>query len=230
MSGERRPPKEDGTLVPAATVSGVGETEVLERILIDLGALAQGGHAAGILSRADLTAIEVVALSKPVTITECEVFANKVLVSGVLHEDLLFKFKAATSVSEALLTANDCALTLTEPLNLAVDCRFTAWIRVPGACPGDTCLIEKASVEAEKERLIDTDRDSVADQFEETVCISIKAKTVRTRQISLSAGQVHEQAPPDASDWPRAQSPPPSFPGGASSVFITRRLSRKHIL
>lgn len=210
--------------ISAPTVSGVGETEVLERIVIDLAALAAAGAAAGILSSATLEAVEVVALSKRISITECEVFTNKVLLNGVLHKDLLFKFATVTQVTEAdvLLTSNDCTLTLAETLDLVVDCPFGACIPVPGACPGDTCLVENACVEAEKELLIDLDTDGMADQFEEKVCILLQVKTIRNRQITITPNT--DNICPGFTPLPVCPTPPcPPQIGLPSSVFVQRR-------
>jgi hypothetical protein len=218
-----RPSQTEPICIAAPSVSGIGETEVLERIVIDLIALAAGGAAAGILTSPALIPIEVVVLSKRVTITECEVFTNKILVNGVLHKDLLFKFASLTEVSEtALLSGGDCELTLAETLDLVVDCPFGACIPVPGACPGDTCLIENACIEAERELLIDTTGDTIADQFEEKVCILIQAKSIRNRQVTIT---------PNAENICPGFTPIPDCPenscmsnvGLPSSTFVTRR-------
>lgn len=219
-----RPSQAEPICIAAPSVSGIGETEVLERIVIDLVALAAAGAAAGILTTATLEPIEVVVLSKRVTITECEVFTNKILVNGVLHKDLLFKFASLTTVSEtALLSGGDCTLTLAETLDLVVDCPFGACIPVPGACPGDTCLIENACIEAERELLIDTDGDTIADQFEEKVCILIQAKSIRNRQVTITPNE--DNICPGFTPIPDCptNSACLSNTGLPSSVFITRR-------
>ncbi len=215
--------------IAAPAVSGLGETEILERIVIDLSTFAESAADAGLLTACDPTTetcevVDVVVLSKRVEITECEVFTNKVLVNGILHKDLLFKFAITTdtTLTDSLLTNNDCTLTLTETVDLVIDCPFGACIPVPGACPGDTCLIENACVEAEKELLIDTNGDGIADQFEAKVCILLQAKTIRNQQVMISPTEPNmcPQFTPVPTCPPN---PCPSQVGLPSSVFITRR-------
>jgi len=210
--------------ITAPTVSGLGETEVLERIVLDLAELAEAGNAAGILSLATLVALEVVALSKRISITECEVFTNKVLINGVLHKDLLFKFAAETQplATDISLTPGDCSFILAETLDLVIDCPFGACISVPGACPGDTCLVENACVEAEKELLVDINGDGIPDQFEEKVCILLQVKTIRNQQVTITPATVN--ICPSFTPLPACPPGPcPSQTSLPSSVFINRQ-------
>lgn len=175
--------------ITAPIVSGFGETEVLERIVLDLDELALAAITALLLPTAIGPVVEVVALSKRVTITDCEVFTNKVLINGLLHKDLLFKFAAITLIASLLgivVTANDCTVTIADTLDLILDCPFGACITVPGACPGDQCFIETACIDAERETLIDNDADGAADLFEEKVCIRIAVKTIRNQQVTIT--------------------------------------------
>jgi len=211
----------DPISIAAPIVSGQGESEVLERIVLDLAELAAAGAAAGLLTSATLVALEVVALSKRISITECEVFTNKVLINGVLHKDLLFKFAAITQplATDLSLTGSDCTFILAETLDLVIDCPFGACVPVPGACPGDTCLVQNACVEAEKELLIDTDGDALPDQFEEKVCILLQVQTIRNQAVSITPATIIP-GPPTPTCPP---SPCPSQVGLPSSVFITRQ-------
>lgn len=172
----------------APVISGIGETEVFERIVLDLDDLKAAAETARLLPTGFKgSVVEVVVLAKKVQITECEVFTNKVLINGNLHKNLLFKFTPDNQpdLSDALLTANDCILSLAETVDLVVDCPFGACITVPGACPGDRCEVDLACVDAEKELLIDTDSDGVADQFEEKVCILVRVRTVRDQNLTV---------------------------------------------
>lgn len=210
--------------ITAPAVAGIGETEVLERIVLDLDALTLAAIAAGLLPTGIGPVIEVVVLSKRVTISECEVFTNKALINGVLHKDLLFKFAAVTLVADLLgitLTANDCTLAIADTLDLVLDCPFGACVTVPGACPGDTCLVERACVDAEKELLIDTDGDGLADQFEEKVCILLQVKAIRNQQITITPTEPN--ICPTFTPIPVCPpNPCPNPTGLSSSTFIRR--------
>ncbi len=173
----------------APVVAGAGETEVFEVISLSIPALLAAiapllptGIAAPMLS-------EVVALTKRVTITDCEVFNGKVLVNGILHKDLLLKIlptTPSTALAGAVVGSTMCVLSAGTPVDLAVDCPFGACITVPGACPGDRCQVELACVDAEKELLIDTTGTGVASIFEEKVCIRIQVKAIRNQQVTIT--------------------------------------------
>lgn len=217
--------------IGAPVVSGIGETEVLERIVLDLSELEAGAEAVGLLPEGfEGSVAEVVALSKKVTITECEVFTNKVLVNGILHKDLLFKFvpdTVAADASTALLTGNDCSVTFADTVDLVIDCPFGACIPVVGACPGDKCEVILACVDAEKDLLIDTDSDGIAEQFEEKVCILIRVKTIRQQLVTV---QPVENICPEFPPTPTCPPDPcVNNTGLPSSTFVTRTNGRNLI-
>lgn len=228
MSGDQRSFSHRGiqscepVCLNAPVISGIGETEVLQRIVLDLAEFTTAAEAAGLLPTGfQGGAIEVVVLAKKVTVTECEVFTNKVLVNGILHKNLLFKFAPDNQpdFSNTLLTNDDCTLLFAETVDLVVDCPFGACIPVPGACPGDRCEIDLACVNAEKELLIDTDGDGAADQFEEKVCILVRVRTVRDRHLTV---QPTTDVCPDFTPIPKCPPDPcqGSLPGSAR---ITRQ-------
>lgn len=214
---------EEPVCIGAPVCTGIGETEVLERIVLDLEEFTAAAIAAGLLPVGFTgSVVEAVALSKRVVITECEVFTNKVLVNGLLHKDLLFKFAPDTQpdFGPVLLTNTDCTLTLAETVDLVVDCPFGACITVPGACPGDKCEVILACVDAEKELLIDTDADGFADQFEEKVCILIRVKTNRHQMITVQP--VTSICPHFTSNSACPPSPCPDQVGLPSTTFVVR--------
>jgi hypothetical protein len=178
---------EEPICIGAPVVSGIGETEVLERIVIDLGQLTTAAINAGLLPANIGPAVEAVILTKKVIITDCEAFTNKVIVNGVLHKDILFKFQAATPTVDGpiFVTPSDCTITLADTLDVVLDCPFGACIPVPGACPGDKCEVILACVDAEKDLLIDTTGTGDPDLFEEKVCILIRVKTIRQQLVTI---------------------------------------------
>jgi hypothetical protein len=186
--------------IKAPVVAGAGETEVLERITLDVPTLltiVAPLLPAGLLNP---TLAEVVVLTKKVTITDCEVFNGKILVNGLLHKDLLLKILPTTNqnLSTAVVGGTDCVLRAGVPVDLAIDCPFGACITVPGACPGDQCQVELACVDAEKELLIDTNGDGLPELFEEKVCIRIQVKAIRSTQLTITPNETNicPQFPP----------------------------------
>lgn len=174
---------EEPICIGAPVVSAIGETEVLERIVINLDDFITGAIGAGILDDGFTgDVLEAVVLSKRVTITDCEVFTNRVIVNGCLHKDILFKVAPTTVVAPPTTifpTGADCTITFAETVDVVIDCPIAAVISVPGACPGDQCEVVLACVEAERDLLIDTDGDGAADLFEEKVVILIRVRTIR---------------------------------------------------
>ncbi|MCG0239752.1 MAG: hypothetical protein L6E13_11370 [Firmicutes bacterium] len=213
--------QEEPVCILAPTVSGLGETEVLERIVIDLAELVLAAVTAGLLPAGTTSVVEAVTLVKRVTVTECEVFTNKVLLNGILHKDLLLKVGAETplDLSDTLLTANDCTVQPVATLDLVIDCPFGACITVPGACPGDRCEVELACVDAERDLLIDTNGDGVADQLEEKVCILLRVKTIRNQQITV---QPVTNICPEFTPQPTCPPPSPCLQFLPSSTFVSR--------
>lgn len=171
--------------VNAPVVSGIGDTEILQRLTLDLGGLLTA--VAGLLPFVGGFVADAVLLSKRVEITECDVFTNKVLVNGVLHKDVLLKIAPITPLPlpGVLTSPSDCSVTVAVPVDLVIDCPFGACITVPGACPGDTCQIERACVDAEKDLLINTNGDAFPEVLEEKVCIHLTVKTIRNQQVTI---------------------------------------------
>jgi hypothetical protein len=180
---------EEPICIGAPVVSAIGETEVLERIVIDLADFITGAIGAGILPvgfTGDI--LEAVVLTKRVTITDCEVFQNKVIVNGCLHKDILFKIAPAGATpppTTIFPNGADCTITFAETVDVVIDCPIAAVISVPGACPGDQCEVVLACVEAERDLLIDTDGDGTAELFEEKVAILIRVKTIRQQLVTI---------------------------------------------
>lgn len=179
--------------IRAPVVSGLGEAEVLQRLVLDLDALISAASATGLLPLTTVYVADAVLLTKRVEITQCDVFRNKVLVNGLLHKDILLKVAPVTPVSltGVEVTNTDCDITVAFPLDLIIECPFSACVAVPGACPGDTCEIEKACVDAEKEVLVNTDPDPYPEQLEEKVCIQLVVKTIRDRQVTIVPAEVN---------------------------------------
>jgi hypothetical protein len=211
--------------IGAPVVSGLGEDEILERVVVDLTALTAAAITAGILPPGiTFRVAEAVVLSKRVSIDECEVFTNKVLVNGTLHKDILFKFVPTTApiLTTGVVTTGDCSAVLARTVDVVLDCPFGACIPVMGACPGDTCVIENACIDAEKDLLIDTNFDTIPELFEEKVCILIQAKTLRQTNITITP-TLPNICPPTPTT-PACPSPPcPPTVGLPTTTFVSRR-------
>lgn len=193
----------DPVCLSAAVVAGAGESEVLQRIVLDLGELGAAAISAGVLPGDFLgNALEVVVLSERLEITDCEVFPEKVLVNGMLHKNLLFKLAPVDQPDFTRATlGGGCpanSLTVAQLLDISIDCPVDACVSVPGACPGDQCVVDLACVDASQERLIDLDGDGLPEQFEEKVCMRIRVSTIGNRQVSVtpSANRCPQFLPP----------------------------------
>jgi hypothetical protein len=165
--------QEESLCITAPVVSGIGETEILKRITIAI-----------VNQPPDMVLAEVLVLSKQITITDCEVFNNKVLVNGTLKK-LLHPVFSPFPVPG--VTSSDCELTVgSSPFTAILRCNISACIPVPGACPGDQCVVEEACITAEQDFLIDENNDQIPDRFEEKLCIRIRVKTIRNQQVTIS--------------------------------------------
>lgn len=167
-------------------VTGIGEDECFITCTIDL--------------QTSDPVFDVVPLTKEVRIDQCEVFCDKVLINGTLHKELLLK--------EEDDTGGDCATVACSPFNpqrircgdvkhLTLDIPFGCCIRVPGARPGDTCQIERAEVDAEKDELV-LDMSGFVDSIIEKTCIHVVVRCIRQEQMTLSGEHrnVCPQLPP----------------------------------
>lgn len=180
-------PEAQPICVHLPTIVGIGETEVLERLVLSVPALnaAVAPLLPTVGSRTILS--EVVPLSQGITVTDREVFNGKILLNGTLHKDLLLKYRPImfTPPPGLVVGASTCMVCPAALVDLSVDCPFGACITVPGACPGDECFIELACVDAIKDLLIDVTGTGTPDFFEERVCIKLQVKAIRSRAVTL---------------------------------------------
>ncbi len=118
-------------------VVGVGSVQELICQTIDLGTHAE----------------EIKEIRKTVIIDSCKVVFDKIIIDGRLRKDIMFKEAHAGFPLPG--TVKGCGgVTTTICGNIKdvdVDIAFTALIPVPGAQPGDTCVIIQAFVEGENE-------------------------------------------------------------------------------
>lgn len=118
-------------------VVGSGSVQELVCQIIDLGAPAE----------------EIKEIRKTVIVDNCQAVYDKVIIDGRLRKDIMFKsvdagFPLPGNVQGCVgVTSSN-----TGPiLDVDVEIAFNALIPVPGARPGDKCVVLQAFVEGEKE-------------------------------------------------------------------------------
>lgn len=96
---------------------------------------------------------EIKEIRKTVIVDNCLVVFDKVIIDGRLRKDIMFKQANAGFPKPG--TVQGCAgitTTITGPiLDVDVEIAFNALVPVPGAQPGDKCVVLQAFVEGEKE-------------------------------------------------------------------------------
>lgn len=100
---------------------------------------------------------EIKEIRKTVIVDTCQVIFDKVIIDGRLRKDIMFK--SANAGFPIAGTVQGCVgVTTTVPgaiLDIDVDIAFNALISVPGAKPGDKCVVLQAFVEGEQEEPAD---------------------------------------------------------------------------
>lgn len=96
---------------------------------------------------------EIKEIRKTVIIDNCMPVFNKVIIDGRLRKDIMFKAAAAGfplpgNVQACVGTTTTITGTLAD---IDVDIAFNMVVPVPGAQPGDRCVVLQAFVEGEKE-------------------------------------------------------------------------------
>jgi len=135
----------------------------------------------------------IIEVIKNVEITQCKVINNKVIINGILEKIICFLNMGALSPISSKkpscggeqdqhmtnrVAHGDCKATLAQlPFALFVD--------VPGAQPGDECLIEVAEVVGEKEEPMQVQSDGSFRVLLEKTVVRVVAKVVRTKQIPI---------------------------------------------
>lgn len=104
---------------------------------------------------------EIKEIRKTVLIDNCMVVYDKVIIDGRLRKDIMFKQAAAGfPLAGNVAACTGIIATISGPiLDTDVDIAFNALIPVPGARPGDKCVVLQAFVEGEKEEAANINAD-----------------------------------------------------------------------
>lgn len=129
---------------------------------------------------------EIKQIRKTVIIDNCFVTFDKVIVDGRLRKDILFKTAATGFPQPGTATAcTGIVATIVGTLaDVDVDIAFNALIPVPGARPGDTCVVLQAFVEGEKEEAANIAANgtftSLIDKSIVFVCVKVVRDVITT--------------------------------------------------
>lgn len=117
-----------------------------------------------------------------------------------LRKNIIIKTLAAGTVPPVVGTVTGCSgVVNTASGDLAhttVDIAFNAFIRVPGARPGDICEIEQAFVEGEAEEPLGVTAAGTFTQLLEKSVIRLCVAVKRTRAVCVDGEEVDSACPP----------------------------------
>lgn len=161
------------------------------------------------------TVEEIKEIRKTVIVDRCEVVFDKVIINARLRKDIMFK-KAAGGfpIPGTLQGCVGVTTTITGQIfDTDVETVFTALIPVPGAKPGDKCVVLEAFVEGEVEEPADIHHcggfKSLIDKSIVFLCVKVVRDTV-TNGIDDSSGHDVCLCPPRRSTG--------FFPGGNGMI------------
>lgn len=136
---------------------------------------------------------EIKEIRKTVIIDKCEVVFDKVIINGRLRKDIMFK--AANAGFPIPGTVQGCVgvtTTVTGAIqDTDVEIVFNALIPVPGAQPGDKCVVLQAFVEGESEEPADIQTSGAFRALVDKSIIFLCVKVVRgmiANQVTGAAG------------------------------------------
>jgi len=154
---------------------GIGEAQVL------------------VVSEIPLTpaARRIIDIFKEVQITQCKVIDDKVIINGILEKTILFLnmgptapiFGRGKNSDEESHMANRVAAG--EVKAVFAELPFALFIDVPGAQPGDECIIEVAEVVGEKDDQLKVQEDGSFKVLLEKAVVRVIAKVTRREQIPI---------------------------------------------
>ena len=128
---------------------------------------------------------EIKDINETVSVTNCLVQTNLVIINVVLHKDINYKQVTDTISYDTNLTA------FTGPVVASTtDLPFHCFMDIPGALPGDDCQVESASVIGEKDELINPNSSNSPTTFDslmEKAVIQVVVKVTRTQQVTVSS-------------------------------------------
>jgi len=163
---------------------------------------------------------EIKDIRKTVIVDNCLVSFDKVIIDGRLRKDIMFKHaKKGFPIPGTVQACVGVTATVSGPiLDVDVDIAFNALVPVPGALPGDKCVVLQAFVEGEKEEAADIDAHGAFSTLIDKSIIFLCVKVVR----DVVTNGLDTTVPPTVLGLAPGQIPPlcparPSmgfFPGG----------------
>ncbi|HYF96115.1 MAG TPA: SPOCS domain-containing protein [Symbiobacteriaceae bacterium] len=132
---------------------------------------------------------EVKEIRKTVIIDNCMVVFDKVIIDGRLRKDILFKqANAGFPLAGNVAACTGIIATVTGPvLDVDVDIAFNALIPVPGARPGDKCVVLQAFVEGEKEEAADINANGSFQTLVDKSIVFLCVKVTVSKRYGSSA-------------------------------------------
>ncbi|MBP2017714.1 hypothetical protein J2Z79_001099 [Symbiobacterium terraclitae] len=124
---------------------------------------------------------EIKQIAKTVIIDNCLVVFDKVIVDGRLRKDIMFKqASGGFPIPGTVQGCTGITRTVSGPVvDLDVEITFNALIPVPGAQPGDKCVVLQAFVEGEKEEPADIQPNGAFRSLVDKSIIFLCVKVVR---------------------------------------------------
>jgi len=125
---------------------------------------------------------EIKEIRKTVIVDRCKVVFDKIIIDGRLRKDIMFKqANAGFPIPGTVQGCSGVTATITgNIMDVDVDIAFTALIPVPGAQPGDNCVILQAFVEGELEEPANLQHSGSFTTLIDKSIIFICAKVVRS--------------------------------------------------
>jgi len=122
---------------------------------------------------------EVKEIRKTVIVDNCMVVFDKVIIDGRLRKDIMFKqANAGFPLPGNVAACTGVIATVSGPImDVDVDIAFNALISVPGARPGDKCVVLQAFVEGEKEEAANINADGSFNTLVDKSIVFVCVKT-----------------------------------------------------
>lgn len=144
---------------------------------------------------------EIKDIRKTVIVDNCLVSFDKVIIDGRLRKDIMFKnAKKGFPLPGTVQACVGVTATVSGPIiDVDVDIAFNALVPVPGALPGDKCVVLQAFVEGEKEEAADIDAhgafSTLIDKSIIFLCVKVVRDVVTNGLVSTAAEQLAPLCP-----------------------------------
>lgn len=137
--------------------------------------------------------IEIQEPEKKVEIERCVVIPGKVIVIGRVIKNIKFK----TRCEETLLPGDGrrTRVVCGDVRHCTAFIPFKLFIEIPGAAPGDECIVVEACVPGEIDTLVDDTGDGLFDRLVETIDIRVVVRVVRDTVVKVPAARRPLRAP-----------------------------------